>query len=170
MTEGAVIWIGGLPSSGKSTLALAVQARLRKSGLACCLLDGDQVREVLHPRPGYDESDRDAFYATLGSLAALLERQGLFVVVAATAHRREYRERARSSARRFVEVWVDVPLEECRRRDAKGLYAAAAAGGTDSFPGANVDYEPPLQADLVARGGLDSSAVDRLSDLLGIER
>jgi adenylylsulfate kinase len=166
MTGSAVVWFTGLPSSGKTTLAAKLAERLRERSAACCLLDGDELRDALIPRPGYDESSRAAFYATLGNLAALLERQGLIVVVAATAHRRDYRERARRGARRFIEVWVDVPLSECRRRDSKGLYAAAEAKRTDALPGADEVYEPPLHADLVARGGLDSSALDQLSELL----
>jgi adenylylsulfate kinase len=169
MTSSAVVWLTGLPSSGKSTLATKLTERLRERGVPCCLLDGDEVRDALNPRPGYDDPSRAAFYATLANLAALLERQGLIVVVAATAHRRDYRERARRAARRFIEVWVDVPLSECRRRDSKGLYAAAEAKQTDSVPGADEAYEPPLHADLVARGGLDSSALDLLGRLLAPE-
>ena len=125
-TSSAVVWLTGLPSSGKTTLAAKLTERLRERSVLCCLLDGDELRAALIPRPGYDEASRVDFYATLGNLAALLERQGLIVVVAATAHRRDYRERARRAARRFLEVWVNVPLDECRRRDSKGLYAAAA--------------------------------------------
>jgi adenylylsulfate kinase len=166
MSGSAVVWLTGLPSSGKTTLAAKLLERLRERGIPCCLLDGDELRDALIPRPGYDEPSRAAFYATLANLAALLERQDLTVVVAATAHRRDYREHARRAARRFIEVWVDVPLEECRRRDSKGLYAAAEAERTDALPGAGETYERPLHADLVARGGLDSTALDQLSERL----
>ncbi|HEV8244504.1 MAG TPA: adenylyl-sulfate kinase, partial [Polyangiaceae bacterium] len=116
MTAGAVVWFTGRPAAGKSTLAISAATKLRERGLALALLDGDEVRSLLVPRPGYDEPERDAFYATLAGLAALLANQGLVVLVAATAHRKSYRDRARRLAPRFVEVHVDVPLQECQGR------------------------------------------------------
>lgn len=163
MTPGCVVWLTGLPSSGKSTLGVRLRDRLLAAGRCCALLDGDEVRDALVPRPGYSAEERDAFYATLANLAALLARGGAVVVVAATAHRRAYRERARALAPRFLEVHVDVDPAECVRRDAKGLYAAARAGGTGELPGAGVAYEPPTSPDLIARGGEDDAA---LADLL----
>jgi len=156
--SGAVVWITGRPSSGKSTLAAAVVERLRGAGAACALLDGDEVREALGRPAGQGEAERDAFYGALGRLAALLARQGLCVVVAATSHCRAHRERARALAPRFVEVLVETPAEECERRDAKGLYARARAGGTVELPGAEVEYEAPLAPEVVARGGEDVGA------------
>jgi adenylylsulfate kinase len=166
MTRGRVVWISGLPSAGKSTLAANLSERLRAAQIACCLLDGDAVRDTLVPHPGYDEVSRGYFYETLARLAALLASQELVVLVAATAHRRAYRERARALASHFLEVWVDVPLEECRRRDAKGLYAAHAEGRLPALPGEDTAYEPPLHPDVVARGGADSEALGRLTVLL----
>ena len=89
--QGVVVWLTGLPSSGKSTLARRVAATLRAAGRAVALLDGDEVRACLVPSPGYDDAGRGAFYATLARLAALLAHQGLVVLVPATAHRAEYR-------------------------------------------------------------------------------
>ncbi|HEU4532908.1 MAG TPA: adenylyl-sulfate kinase, partial [Polyangiaceae bacterium] len=125
--RGVVVWVTGLPASGKSTFGRALVEALKAEGRAACLLDGDEVRAALEPKPGYDDAGRDAFYGTLASLASLLSHQGLAVVVAATAHRRAYRERCREIAPAFVEVFVDVPLGECRRRDDKGLYEGAWA-------------------------------------------
>ncbi len=142
---GVVVWLTGLPSSGKSFLAQRTAALLGHG----VVLDGDAVRASLVPAPGYDEAGRDAFYETLGRLAATLARQGQVVLVPATAHLRRYREAARALAPRFVEVFVDTPLEECRRRDAKGLYAASPTG----LPGVGADYEAPGAADLVVRPG-----------------
>jgi len=85
---GAVVWLTGLPSSGKTTLAHAVHRALRAAGRPSCLLDGDEVREAVHPASGYGPDARADQYATLADLAALLARQGLVVIVAATAHRR----------------------------------------------------------------------------------
>lgn len=160
--SGTVAWFTGPPSAGKSTLARAVRDRLAAAGRLVLLLDGDEVRAALSPRPGYDPAARDAFYATLANLAALLARQGACVLVAATAHRRAYRDAARAAAPRFLEVHLEVPAEVCRARDAKGLYARAAGGGAPDLPGAGVPYEPPLAPDVVAHGGEDAAAVDEL--------
>ncbi len=153
--SGAVVWLTGLPSSGKSTLAHELFTSLRRSRRAAALLDGDEVRDALVPRPGYSAAERDAFYATLGRLAALLARQGLIVAVAATAHRRAWREAARSLSPRFIEVFIDVPPDECRARDAKGLYAQ----GVRDLPGADLQYEAPESPDVVASGGEDAAAL-----------
>jgi adenylylsulfate kinase len=159
---GVVVWITGPPSSGKSTLARALAGRLRDAGRPSCALDGDEVRGALVPPPGYDPEARDAFYATLARLAALLAAQGLVVVVAATAHREAYRAEARRLAPGFVEVHVDVDADECRRRDAKGLYAAGVPG----LPGGDLVYERPAAPDVVAHGGLDEAAAARVLALL----
>ena len=157
--SGVVVWLTGLPSSGKSTLAREVAARLREARRGVLVLDGDAVRDVLRPRPGYDDASRDAFYATLAGLAALAASQDLVALVPATAHRRAFRERARELAPRFVEVHVDTPLEESERRDDKGFYAKARAAGGGTMPGLGVAFEPPLAPDAVARPG-DARAVE----------
>lgn len=164
---GAVVFVTGLPSSGKSTLAGRLVARLRHAGRPSVLLDGDEVRAALVPPPGYAPAERDAFYATLARLAALLARQGVLVAVAATANRRAHRAEARALAPRFVEVLVDVPAEECARRDAKGLWATARAGSAPELPGAGAPYERPERPDVVAVGGEDAVAVEAIVRLLG---
>lgn len=156
--SGLVVWFTGLPSSGKTTLARETFRVLRAGDEPCCLLDGDEVRECLHPPPGYGAESRTDFYRTLAALAVLLSRQGLAVLVAATAHRRADRETARGLAdERFMEVFVDTPLDVCEKRDAKGLYKRARAGEIEHFPGVQEDYERPgdealrvSSADLVA--------------------
>lgn len=164
---GAVVWLTGLPSSGKSTLAADLASALRAAGRPPVVLDGDEVRQALLPAPGYTPEARDAFYATLGRLAALLAGQGLVVLVPATAHRAAYRADARRIAPAFVEVYVAVDAEECRRRDAKGLYAATAAGAAAGLPGADVGYEAPVSPDVVAQGGRDREAVAAVLRILG---
>lgn len=163
---GVVVWFTGLPSSGKSTLAQEVQRRLRASGATPCLLDGDVARELIAPGLGYSEGDREAFYTALGGLSAELARQGLTVLVAATAHQREYRRRARQLAPRFIEVWVTTPLEACRSRDAKDLYAAATNEPGGTLPGLGAPYEPPEHAEVLASDGRDEQAVERVLTLL----
>ncbi|WP_437671100.1 adenylyl-sulfate kinase [Sorangium sp. So ce131] len=162
--SGAVVWITGLPSSGKSTLAERARRALLGEGRASCVLDGDEVRGALVPSPGYDPEGRGAFYETLARLAALLARQGMIVIVAATAHRRAYRERARALAPRLVEVFVDVDPSVCRARDAKGLYRASGAGDVGALPGADLEYEAPASPDIVARGGEDEAALRAIVD------
>ena len=151
MSAGAVVWVTGLPSAGKSTLARRVRDRLRAEG---------RVRAALEPRPAYDEEGRAAFYATLGNLAVTVAEEGLVAIVAATGHLRAFRDRVRARAPRFVEVHVDVPPAACAARDPKGLWARARAGGAPALPGAGVDYEPPLAPEVVARGGEDDAAVE----------
>ncbi len=149
--HGLVVWLTGLPSSGKSTLAARVGEKLHAAGLQTLILDGDEVRAALRPEPGYDEAGRDAFYETLARLAALAAEQGLIVIVPATAHRSAFRARARALARSFVEVFVDTPLDECRRRDGKGLYKRADSAAAGTLPGAQLPYEPPERPELVCR-------------------
>ncbi|MBL8914562.1 MAG: adenylyl-sulfate kinase [Archangium sp.] len=153
--RGTVVWITGRPASGKSTFAATLRAAVLARGLSCAVLDSDAVREALGAHD-YSESGRHDFYQSLGSLAALLARQDLIVLVPATAHRRAYREAARARAPRFLEVFVSTPLEECARRDPKGLYARARSQHLE-LPTA--DYEPPAQPDVVATGGHDERAV-----------
>ncbi len=167
MTAGGVVWITGLPSSGKSTFAARLRDRLRAAGRAAVVLDGDAVRAALVPPPGYDDAGRAAFYETLGNLALLLaDAGGAIVIVAATGHRRVFRERVRARAARFVEILVDAPAEICAARDAKGLWARAQAGGAPSLPGAGVPYERPLSPEVVAAGGEDGRAIDAAAALL----
>ena len=167
--SGAVVWVTGLPASGKSTFARALGEALRARGTAVAVLDGDEVRTALSPAPGYGTEERAAFYATLADLAALLAGQGLVVVVAATGHRRAFRERARARARRYLEVFVDVPAEVCAGRDTKGLWAAARGGEAPELPGAGVAYEAPRAPEVVARGGRDAAALERVVALLAAE-
>lgn len=165
--RGAVVWVTGLPSAGKSTLARRVQAGLAARGRPAALLDGDEVRRCLVPGPGHLPAERDAFYETLARLAALLARQGLVSLVAATAHRQAHRDRARELAPRFVEVFVRTPAAECERRDAKGLYALFRQGKAPLLPGPGVPYEEPRAAEVVADGGQDDRAVEAVLARLG---
>lgn len=167
---GAVVWVTGLPGSGKSTFAQRLRDRLGRAGVPTILLDGDEVRAALVPPPGYGPAEREAFYGTLGNLALLFAGQGAVAIVAATAHRRAFRDRIREGVPRFVEVFVDVPLEVCMTRDPKGLYARARAGGAPELPGAAREYEPPLAPEVVSRGGEDEGAVEKVLDRLGPAR
>jgi len=164
--SGSVIWLTGLPASGKTTLSLSLQARLRQANVASCVLDGDAMRAILCPHLGYSDEERAEFYGALARLAASLAKQGTVVVVPATAHLRSYRQLARDLAPRFLEAWVSTPLDECRRRDPKGLYASAVKS-SGRLPGIDLPYEPPLRAEVVASGGEDAHALELLLRFAG---
>jgi adenylylsulfate kinase len=157
--SGAIIWFTGLPASGKSTLARRVQVELARTGRGSVLLDGDELRDVLGVQ-SYATDDRERFYRALAALAALLAHQGVVVLVAATAPKREDRDRARDAVAEdmFVEVWVKTPLAECEARDPKGLYARARRGEAKELPGVGVAYEAPTAPEVIADGGLDEGA------------
>jgi len=158
---GAVVWFTGLPASGKTTLAVALRSELTARGVASVLLDSDALRPCLHPAPGYDDAGRAAFYATLASLAALFESEGLVVLVAATAHRRAFRAHARANAKRFLEVFVDCDPSVCAARDPKGLYAAARGGELAGLPGVGATYEPPEHPEVHVDARVESAIAVR---------
>lgn len=160
--SGVVVWLTGLPSSGKSKFARHVHAALRAHGAASCILDGDEVRACLVPKPGYSDAERSAFYESLANIAALIARQGQIVLVPATAHRKHFRERARALAPAFLEVWVATPLAECEARDSKGLYAQARAGNLQGVPGVNEPFEEPEAPALVVHRADDVAARESL--------
>jgi adenylylsulfate kinase len=168
--KGAIVWFTGLPSSGKSCLARLVRAELDHEGKACCTLDGDRIRELLRPRPGYSTQDRDAFYQTLGGLAVELAEQGLIVLVPATAYRRAYRDQIRARTQRFIEVWLTASLDECRARDDKGLYAHFSGGEVRGLPGEDLVYEAPEFPEVSAHGGEDEEALLRILQCLNQAR
>jgi adenylylsulfate kinase len=160
--SGRVVWITGLPASGKSTLAERLAARLQERGVCRAVLDSDAVRASLSPPPGYGAQGRDDFYTTLARMAALLAAQDMVVVVAATANLRRYRELARELAPGYIEVHVDTGASECEARDPKGLYAAARKRDITNLPGVGSTYEPPERPDVIAHGGFDQAALEEL--------
>jgi adenylylsulfate kinase len=166
MSIGVVVWFTGLPSSGKSSLAERVRKGLYAAHSPCIVLDGDAVRETLVPPFGYRPEDRLHFYETLARLAALLASQGFVVLVAATAHRQAFRDRAHELAPRYLEVLVDTPAAECAQRDTRGLYREAEAGRNALVPGMGVDYERPRYPHVVAEGGQDARAASRVVELI----
>lgn len=153
--SGVVAWFTGLPSSGKSTLAAAVAHELCARGICAVTLDSDDLRAAMVPPLGYDEAARAQLYGTLARLAATIAQQGHVVLVPATANKRSFRDAARALAPEFVEIFVDTPLDECKVRDTKGLYAGAVA----QAPGVGLPYEAPLHPDVhVKMGDVDAAA------------
>ena len=150
-TEGFAVWLTGLPASGKSTVARALSRRLGEMGIRAQIIESDQLRRVLTPRPKYTDEERDIFYGAMVYIGALLTRNGVNVIFDATAHRRRYRERARREMGRFIEVYVKCPLDVCESRDTKGLYRMARAGKITTLPGfpGQAPYEEPVDPDVV---------------------
>jgi adenylylsulfate kinase len=141
--QGFGIWLTGMPSSGKSTITRSLVELLRERGVLPVVLESDTLRRTLTPEPTYAPEERDRFYRQMAELGALISRHGVPVIFDATANLRKYRDEGRSLIPHFVEVLVRCPLDECRRRDAKGIYAAAARGAASNVPGIQTEYEPP---------------------------
>lgn len=154
--RGLVVWFTGLSGSGKSTLCRMLAAALAGRGTSVHVLDGDEMRRTICRGLGYSKPDRDENIRRIGFLAASLVRRGEVALVAAISPYRATREEVRQCAGRFIEVWVNAPLEVCEQRDAKGLYAAARAGRLDHFTGVHDPYEPPLHAEVECRTDRDS--------------
>lgn len=149
LTPGFVLWLTGLPASGKTTLAYALQRKLASINIPTVILDSDEMRVILTPQPSYSPSERDWFYGVLGQFAKLLAKSGVNVLIAATANRRHYRDQTRQQMARFVEVYVHCDLATCQQRDPKGIYAQAQEGTAVRVPGMGSSYEPPTQPEVV---------------------
>ena len=148
---GFTVWLTGLPSSGKTTIAGLLVGELEHRGLMVESLDGDVVRTHLSKDLGYSRADRDTNIARLGWVASRLVRHGAPVVVAAISPYSEARAKARAQIEehgRFVEVWVNAPAAACAERDVKGLYAKAAAGEITGMTGVDDPYEAPHQPEV----------------------
>jgi len=146
--NGFAVWLTGLPSSGKSVVAVELQRLLEERGAAVQILDSDELREHLTPHPTYTAEERKWFYDMIVFLAKILTGKGVNVLIAATGSLRDYRAGARSQIGRFAEVHIDCPEEVCRRRDPKGLWQKAERGEIDGLPGAGSPYEKPLAPEL----------------------
>ena len=150
---GATVWFTGLSGSGKSTVAAAVERRLVEAGRPAYVLDGDNVRHGLNADLGFDDDDRAENVRRLGEVARLLADAGLVALVPAISPFRAGREAARAlhvaAGLAFVEVHLATPLDECERRDPKGLYARARAGRLSGLTGVDSPYEPPTAPELV---------------------
>jgi adenylylsulfate kinase len=146
------IWVTGLPASGKSTLVASLKAQLAARGIDVAVLESDALRHIFTPHPRYDEEEREAFYRQMVYIGALLAQHGVPVIFDATGNRRRYRDQAPQQIPRFLEVYVDCPLETCVTRDPKGIYRQGLKGATQSVPGLQATYEPPESPDVVVHG------------------
>src|SRR5436190_18633407 len=146
MTEGLTLWFTGLSGAGKTTIAEIVRQELESRGRKVEWLDGDDVREHLSKGLGFSKADRDTNIDRIGWVASRLTRHGAAVIVSAISPYREARQKARDMVElhgSFVEVFVDASVEECARRDVKGLYEKAFRGEIKEFTGVSDPYEAP---------------------------
>ena len=141
--SGFAVWLTGLPAAGKTILAEGLARALRERNLTVQILDSDSLRDVLTPEPTYTAEERAWFYRVVAFIAQLLTQNGIDVIIAATANRRQYRGYARQAIERFGEIYVRCPLETCMDRDEKGIYEQALNGNATTVPGLQVPYEPP---------------------------
>jgi bifunctional enzyme CysN/CysC len=151
-TAGATIWFTGLSGSGKSTVAAEVERALVAAGRPAYLLDGDNLRHGLNADLGFSAADRSENIRRVGEVARLFADAGVVALVPVISPYRADRDRARAIhdgvGLRFVEVFVDTPLEVCEARDPKGLYKLARKGEITGFTGIDDPYESPASPDL----------------------
>ncbi len=167
-SQGCVLWFTGLSGAGKSTLSVPVAERLRGVGHRVEVLDGDEVRTHLSKGLGFSKEDRDTNVRRIGYVAELLARNGVYAVTAAISPYREVRDEVRAKVTRhgarFIEIYVECPLEVLAERDVKGLYKRAMAGEIDRFTGVSDPYEPPVRPEIVVRSDREkvSDSVERI--------
>ena len=152
---GATVWITGLPASGKSTIAVALEAALLGRGRAAYLLDGDNLRHGLNGDLGFTAADRSENVRRTGAVARLFADAGMVAIASLVspyaADRATVRDAHERDDLRFLEIYVNTALEECERRDPKGLYAKARAGDLPGFTGIDDPYEAPERPELELR-------------------
>lgn len=158
MEKGWCIWVTGLPGSGKSVVSRELIKLLKRKHVSVQLLSSDQLRKVLTPKPSYSLEERNIVYSTLVYIAELLTANGVNVLIDATGNLRRYREEARDQIARFIEAYLDCPVEVCMQREAKrkktyhapkGIYSGAMKGKSVTVPGMGQPYEAPLHPEVV---------------------
>jgi bifunctional enzyme CysN/CysC len=171
--KGATLWFTGLPASGKSTIAGALEARLIEAGIPAYRLDGDNLRHGLNANLGFSPEDRAENVRRTAEAAKLLADCGVIAIASLVSPYAEDRANARrihdEAGIDFAEIFVDTSIEECERRDPKGLYAKARAGEITGFTGVDAPYEAPEQPDLVLGADAVEAAVELAWGLL-VER
>ena len=162
LVQGATVWLTGLPSAGKSTIAEAAAALLAAQDVRVQVLDGDAMRRTLCSDLGFSAGDRHTNVRRVGFVSELLSRHGVIVLVPVIApyrlSREEVREHHRQQETRYIEVYVDAPVSICMQRDVKGLYKKHRAGELKGLTGMDDPYEAPLCPELHLR--TDQMSVD----------
>ncbi len=168
--KGCVLWFTGLSGSGKSTIANELEYRLYKNGYHTYLLDGDNIRLGLNKDLGFSEEDREENIRRVAEVAKLFLDAGLITITAFISPFEKDRKKAEEiiNKENFIEIFIDAPLQECIKRDPKGLYEKALKGEIKNFTGINSPYEKPLSPDIhIETSKLDIiSSVDQIMDFL----
>ncbi len=153
--QGVLVWLTGLPSSGKSTIAFTTDHALVALGRLAYVLEGDYIRHGLHKNLGSSAEDRAENIRRIGEVGKLFADAGLVTLTSFVSPYRADRDavRALMAPGEFIEVFIDTPIELCEERDPKGLYKKARAGQIPNFTGVSDPYEPPQQAELVLKTG-----------------
>ena len=143
--HGLMIWFTGLSGSGKSTIAIALERELHKRGILCRILDGDNIRSGINNNLGFTEADRVENIRRIAEVSKLFVDTGIVTLAAFISPNNDIREMAARIIGKddFVEVYVSTPIEECERRDVKGLYAKARRGEIKNFTGISAPFEAP---------------------------
>ena len=165
-----MIWFTGLSGSGKSTLAIALERELQNRGLLCRILDGDNIRSGINNNLGFTAEDRVENIRRIAEIGKLFVDTGVITIAAFISPNNELREMASNiiGKENFVEVYISTPIEECEKRDVKGLYAKARRGEIKNFTGISAPFEAPQDAALYIDTSKHSvkESVDMLLDLI----
>ena len=155
--RGIMIWFTGLCGSGKSTIAIALERELQKRGLLCRILDGDNIRSGINNNLGFSAEDRIENIRRIAEIGKLFVDTGIITIAAFISPNNAIREMAANIIGKedFMEVYISTPIEECERRDVKGLYAKARRGEIKDFTGVSSPFEAPEHPDL----SLDTSVL-----------
>lgn len=170
--QGTMLWFTGLSGSGKSTVAIALERELQRRGMLCRILDGDNIRTGINSNLGFSEEDRKENIRRVAEVAKLFVDTGIITIAAFVSPTEELRRIAETIIGKedFKEIFISTPIEECERRDVKGLYARARKGEVKNFTGISAPFEAPQHPAL----SLDTSqlsieeSVSKLLNLLGI--
>jgi adenylylsulfate kinase len=169
--NGFVVWLTGLPGTGKSTISAELEKIFQEKGFCTETMDGDEIRKGLSADLGFTKEDRQEHARRVAFVSKLLARNGVAVNVALISPYRSFREHARNEIENFVEVYVKTPLEVCMERDPKGLYAKAQQGEITDLTGYQDTYEEPLNPEVVidtcdtTPEGAAKTIVSKLEDL-----
>ena len=158
--KGVVLWLTGLPCSGKTTISTELQSLLSQKNLSAYTLDGDKIRKGLNSDLGFSEGDRSENIRRIGEVAKLFADAGFIIIVAFISPFRKNRDQVRSKLLpyQFIEIYLDCPIEECEIRDVKGHYKRARNGEISEFTGVSSPYEPPLNPELRLQTHMKSSS------------
>ncbi|WP_455664111.1 adenylyl-sulfate kinase [Phocaeicola sp.] len=143
--RGMMLWLTGLSGSGKSTVAIALERELHKRGLLCRILDGDNIRSGINNNLGFSEEDRTENIRRIAEIGKLFVDTGIITIAAFISPSNELRQMAARiiGQEDFLEIYISTPLEECEKRDVKGLYAKARRGEVKNFTGISAPFEAP---------------------------